>query len=196
MKFDPLKLMTALIPNVFKFLIFSLQHSIIAMYCRVYLSHFKLLYYIVGQAAVMLSPSDIAKVCVGGSLEFTCDITGIILEWSFPRLSGPQAMKPFTRAIMAENPSETQTYNWIDNSTVYQFTRTSANGSPVSSRLLISSISNSHNGTAINCSNVASPTETASTTIIIIDSQIEGMRGCLYRELPGRGGGGGEITAR
>ena len=110
-------------------------------------------------------------------LEFTCSVTGIILEWSFPCVGEPQASKPHTQAITAEGSAEAQAHQLIDNSTTYQFTRTSAEGSPVSSRLLISAISNSHNGTAITCSDVT--TETASTTIVIIDSQIEGMQVCL-----------------
>ena len=110
-------------------------------------------------------------------LEFTCSVTGIILEWSFPCVGEPQASKPHTQAITAEGSAEAQAHQLIGNSTTYQFTRTSAEGSPVSSWLLISAVSNSHNGTAITCSDVT--TETASTTIVIIDSQIEGMQVCL-----------------
>ena len=121
----------------------------------------------------MLSPSEIAEVCDGESLEFTCSVTGIILEWSFPRVGEPQASRPHTQAITAEGPAESQAHQLIGNSTTYQFTRTSAEGSqPVSSRLIISAVSNSHNGTAITCSDVI--TETASTTIVVIDNQIQG----------------------
>ena len=125
----------------------------------------------------MLSPSDIARVCIGERLEFTCSVPGILLKWSFPCVGEPQASRlhPSTQAITAEGPAEAQTYQWwMKNSTIiYQFTRTSAEGSPVSSRLLISAISNSHNGTAITCSDVTSTT-TTSTTILVIDNQIHG----------------------
>ena len=125
--------------------------------------------------AVMLSPSGIAEVCIGESLEFTCSVTGILLEWSFPRVGEPQASRLHTQAITAEGPAESQTSQLIDNSTTYQFTRTSAEGSPVSSRLLISTVSNDHNDRVITCSDVTSPTtETASTTIVITDNQIQG----------------------
>jgi hypothetical protein len=62
----------------------------------------------------------------------------------------------------------------------YDFTRTSAEGSPVSSRLLISGVVSSHNGTEVTCSDVTSQTEDmASTTIVVIDhSQIQGMHAC------------------
>ena len=122
---------------------------------------------------MILSPSELARVCFGESLEVTSSVTGKLLEWSFPFLFEPQASRPYRRAISAEGLAESQTFQLIDNSTIYGFTRTSAEGNPVSSRLLISSVSSSHNGTAIICSDVTSTT--ASTTIIIIDSQIEGM---------------------
>ena len=125
--------------------------------------------------AMMLSPSEIAEVCDGESLEFTCSVTRILLEWSFPRLIEPQTSRLHTHTITAEGPAESQTFLVTNNSTIiYQFTRTSAEGSqPVSSRLIISAVSNSHNGTAITCSDVT--TETASTTIIVvIDNQIQG----------------------
>ena len=126
---------------------------------------------------MILSPSDLARVCIGENLEFTCSVTGILLEWSFPPLSEPQASRSYTIAITAEGPAEGQRDQLIDNSTTYQVTRTSAEGHPVSSRLLISTVSNIHNGTAITCLDVT--TGTASTTIIIIDRQIEGMQVCL-----------------
>ena len=129
--------------------------------------------------AVMLSPSEIAEAHIGESLVFTCSVTGIILEWSFSLLSEPQPLISYliyTFAIIAEGPAEAQTFQWVDNSTIYQFTRTSAEGSPVSSRLIISAVSTSHNGIKMNCSDVSS-TETASTTIVVhsIDNQSQGM---------------------
>ena len=46
----------------------------------------------------------------------------------------------------------------------------------MSSRLSISALYDSHNGTEISCADVSSITlESSSTTIIIIDSQIQGM---------------------
>ena len=124
------------------------------------------------QAAVTLSPLEVATVCVGKSLEFTCNITGMILEWSFPRVGEPQ--RPYTRGISAQHLTEN--FQVIDNSTTYyRGTRISAKGSPVSSRLLISTVSNSHNGTAVICSDV-SLTESASTIIVIIDGQNQGMQ--------------------
>ena len=130
---------------------------------------------------MILSPSGIvAQGCEGEELEFTCSITGTLLEWSFPIVVEGHASRPFSRAITAEGPAEAQTFQLMDNATTYSFTRTSAEGSPVSSRLLINAVGNSHNGTEITCQDVSSqPEDMASTTIVVIDSQIQGMQ-CLH----------------
>ena len=87
------------------------------------------------------------------------------------------ALRPFSRAITAEGPAEAQTFQLMDNATTYSFTRTSAEGSPVSSRLLISTVGNSHNGTEITCSDVISqPEDMASATIVVFESQIQDMQ--------------------
>jgi hypothetical protein len=126
--------------------------------------------------AVILTPSGIiTQSCVGEELEFTCNITGILLEWSFPRVSEVQTLRPYTRAIISEGPAEAQTFQLMDNTTTYSITKTSAEGSPVSSVLLISAVGSSHNGTEVTCSDVISG-DTVSTTIVVIDhSQIQGM---------------------
>ena len=124
---------------------------------------------------MILTPSVIARVCSGEELEFTCNVMGILLEWRFPLINkNSMTLKLFSRGITAEGPSETQTFQLVDNSTTYSFTRTSTEGSPVSSRLLISAISDSHNGTAITCSHVGT-IKSESTIIVIIDSQIQGI---------------------
>ena len=126
---------------------------------------------------MMLAPTGtIHEICVGKSLEFMCNITGMLLEWNFPIVSEAQVLRLYMRAITAEGAAEAQTFQLLDNATTYSFTRTSAEGSPVSSTLLISTVGNSHNGTEITCLDVSSqPEETASTTIVVIDSQIQGM---------------------
>ena len=120
-----------------------------------------------------MSPSEIAQVCVGDDFEFTCNVTGIVLEWIFPKL---MSQREFTRGIAAQGPNEDQTFEVMDNNITYRFRRTSAEGSPVSSMLLISPVSDGHNGTDITCVDVSSSTtEAASTTIIIIGSWIQGI---------------------
>ena len=126
-----------------------------------------------------LSPSEIAQVRVGDDLEFTCNVTGIFLEWIFPKL---MSQREFTRGIAPQGPNEDQTLEVMDNNITYRFRRTSAEGSPVSSMLLISPVSDGHNGTNITCVDVSSSTtEAASTTIIIIGSRIQGIHINLHK---------------
>ena len=48
------------------------------------------------------------------SLELACNIGGILLEWSFPLLGRPQALRLYTLAITAEGPAEAQTDQLIE----------------------------------------------------------------------------------
>ena len=127
---------------------------------------------------MILSPSGIvAQGCEGEELEFTCNVTGMLLEWSLPIVVEGHALRRFSRAITAEGSAEAQIFQLMDNATTYTFTRTSAEDSPVSSALLISVVGNSHNGTEITCLDVSSqPEDMASTTIVVIESQIQGMQ--------------------
>ena len=99
------------------------------------------------------------------------------MEWVFPKL---MSQRKFIRGIAAEGPTEDQTFEVIDNNITYRFRRISAEGSPVSSMLQISPVSDGHNGTDITCVDVSSPTTESSTTIIAIDSQIQGIMYTKY----------------
>ena len=115
------------------------------------------------------------QVCVGDQLELTCIIEGTLLEWSVPRISMTQTQLPwFTRAINSQDSADTQTFQFVDNSITYIFSRTSAPNSPVSSTLLISVISDEHNGTVVTCMDVAT-SESSSTIILVTDNQIQGV---------------------
>ena len=125
--------------------------------------------------AVVLSPSVIAQVCVGDMLEFTCNTTGTLLEWTIPLISTSHR---FHYGISARDSAEAQKHQVIDNSTIkINISRISAEDSPVSSRLLISPATVSHNGTSVTCTDLNSwPIMELSTTIIIfIIGQIQGM---------------------
>lgn len=126
---------------------------------------------------VTLSPSEIAQVCVGNNLEFTCNITGRVLEWHFPLIM--DSFRPFTHGIAASGSAEAQTLRVLDNSTTYILTRSSSENSPVSSKLQISTVRDSHNGTIVTCLDVNSATE-SSTTIVttVTDDQVQGV--CMY----------------
>ena len=87
-------------------------------------------------------------MCKGDNLELTCNITGTLLEWRFP-LIGSSYTSFSTYAIQSSGPADVQTFPLtVDNLTIlYTISRSSAEGSPVSSRLLISAVTDSHNGT-------------------------------------------------
>jgi hypothetical protein len=123
--------------------------------------------------AVTLSPSMMTQVCAGDNLEFTCDITGTLLEWRFP-LIGNRGRQAF-HGILASDSSEAYKHQVIDNSTInITISRISAEDNPVSSRLLISPTTESHNGTEVTCVDVnSSPTVESSTTIVIFNMNIE-----------------------
>jgi hypothetical protein len=114
-------------------------------------------------------------VCVGDNLEFICDITGTLLEWRFPLIEN-RGRQSF-HGILASDSAEAYKRQVIDNSTInITISRISAEDSPVSSRLLISPVTESHNGTEVTCTDViSSQIMESSTTIIIINSQIQGM---------------------
>jgi hypothetical protein len=119
---------------------------------------------------VVINPSEIAQVCAGDNLEFACNITGTLLEWRFPLISSRR--RYFMHGISADDSAEGYKYQVIDNSiTNIIISRISAEDSPVSSRLLISPVTESHNGTEVTCTDVSSsPTVESSMIIVAIDN--------------------------
>ena len=115
--------------------------------------------------AVTLSPSGVAPVCSGDQLELTCTTTGDPLQWRFRvyRRNEITAIE-ITRTITSTGSAM---LNVIVNSTVFNFSRISApNSMPVTSRLVISPVSNGLNGTVMNCVDVEAG-DVLSTTIIV-----------------------------
>ena len=91
------------------------------------------------------------------------------------------AARPYAvRGITADAPRESQTFTLTSfNSTVITFLRISAQDSPVlTSRVLISDVSDSLNGTVVTCMDVASEIM-ESTTIITSISQSQGKSAYL-----------------
>ena len=113
----------------------------------------------------ILSPSGVAPVCSGDQLELTCTITGDPLQWRFSVIRGNETSD--TEIRRSVNSIGPVTSNLTVNSIVFNFSRISAHNSvPVMSRLMISPVSNSLNGTVMNCVDVESG-EVSSTTIIV-----------------------------
>ena len=128
-------------------------------------------------STITLSPSGVAPVCSGDQLELTCTTTAEdLLQWRFSVIRGNETTAiEITRTIRStgRNLSHLEV-----NSIMFNFSRTTSYGSvPVISTLLIGPVSNSLNGTVINC--VTS--EVSSTTIIIRRrNSVQGMIHELY----------------
>ena len=103
-------------------------------------------------------------MCSGGQLELTCTTTADLLQWRFSVFRGNETTAiEITRTITSTG---SVMLNVTINSTVFNFSRISANSMPVMSRSVISPVSNGLNGTVMNCVNVDAG-EVTSTTIIV-----------------------------
>ena len=118
--------------------------------------------------AVTISPPGIASVFSGHQLELMCrpSATGMFLEWNFFRIDVETRMyrQFIQRGITADGPADIQTFPVEYNSTIFTFSRTSIQGSPVlTSRVVIDSVKDSLNGTVVTYMDVTSPTMESST---------------------------------
>jgi hypothetical protein len=116
---------------------------------------------------VTVSPSGIASVCNGDSLELNCTTSGSILEWSFAPITFV-----YKRALSTTNqPPEPL----LIDETRFTFSRLSAaNSLPLVSTLLIDPVNMGLNGTEVNCTDVDT-SEIVTTIITIINEDwIEG----------------------
>ena len=110
-----------------------------------------------------LSPSEVAPVCqVGGQLELTCTVTGMFLRWEvFNNAS-------YTRLVSSVG-STPAILPFTINSTTFTYSRVSGpNVQPLKSRLTISPVTASLNGSVVTCVDEVTQ-EISSTTIYIID---------------------------
>jgi hypothetical protein len=109
-------------------------------------------------------------VCSGGQLELICTIAGELLQWRFSVIRGDsEVTRTITSTGSAISPLTV-------NSMMFNFSRISPHNSmPLMSRLVISPVSNSLNGTVMNCVDLDTG-EVASTTIIVGESgTLQGM---------------------
>ena len=127
-----------------------------------------------------ISPPGIARVCSGGQLELVCTTTGGFLQWRFSVTRGVYDTIFVTRTIQAAVPAGDAMFQFVVNSTVFNFSRTSAEGSlPLMSRVVIGPVSHSLNGTVMNCINLIASSSTATTIVIIADLEREPLQGML-----------------
>jgi hypothetical protein len=126
--------------------------------------------------AVTLSPSGVAPVCSGDQLELVCTATGDSLQWRFSMFRGNETTATeITRTISS---TRSTILPLTVNSMVFNFSRISAHNSmPVISRLVISPVSNSLNGTVMNCVDLGPGDMTESLTTIIVGDRraLQGM---------------------
>ena len=101
-----------------------------------------------------------------------CNITGSQLEWRFnaTRQNATTATE-FVQVITSSGRTNTKTTQLLVNSMIFTFSRTSAEGTPVISRLLISPVSNTLSGTVMSCVDVIA-SELSSTTVIVANGDL------------------------
>ena len=124
---------------------------------------------------MLISPPEIASVCMGDQLELMCNTTGSLLEWNLSHIDKAGTSRQFIRrGITANGEADAQMYTVEYNSTMFTISRISAQESPVlSSRLFIDGVNDSLNSTVVTCVDVTSPNlESSTTTIRIINHWI------------------------
>ena len=119
----------------------------------------------------------VAPVCsVGDPLQLTCTavLAGSVqtIRWSIFRVINDQGtLSEITNSVLIDDGDAHQRKSSEVASVTFTYVRISDQGaSPLISTLSIDSVSIGLNGTVVNCSDVADPMTSASTTIQIIDT--------------------------
>jgi hypothetical protein len=141
------------------------------------ISHFHSKIFTIHAGTVTITPPGVARVCSGSHLELMCTTAGGFLRWRFNVTRGFNDIVTSTRTIQSAVPAVDAMFELEVNSTMFNFSRTSAEGSlPVMSTVVISHVSSSLNGTVMNCIDLS--TSNLSSTIIIIGER-EPLQGML-----------------
>jgi hypothetical protein len=116
-----------------------------------------------------LSPKSVAPVChVGDPLLVTCTASVEFIKWSILQVNDQGTLEEATTSVQINSRDDNQVVQRAMNSSTFLFTRTSPQlASPLVSILLVDSVSVDLNGTVVNCSDVANPMTSTSTTIYI-----------------------------
>ena len=116
-----------------------------------------------------LSPMIVALVChIGDPLQLTCTASAEFIRWSILQVNDQGTLEEPTTSVQINSRDDNQVAERVVNSSTFVFTRTSAEGaSPLVSILSIDSVSIGLNGTVVNCSDIANPMTSVSTTIYI-----------------------------
>ena len=134
--------------------------------------------------AVTLSPPRVAPVCSGGQLELMCTTTGGLLQWRFNVTRGINDLLTFRRSIQATRTDEGSMHQFVVNSTMFNFSRTSAQDSlPVMSKVVIGPVNGSLNGTVMSCVDLDTLSSSSTTIIIVEREPLRGMHNKNYNGL-------------
>ena len=86
-----------------------------------------------------------------------------------------------TRTIQAAVPAGDAMFQFAVNSTMFNFSRTSAEGSlPMISKVVIGPVSSSLNGTMMNCIDLSTTSSTATTIIVGEREPLQGTHTIIY----------------
>ncbi len=121
---------------------------------------------------VTLSPMPLAPVCrVGDPLQLTCAASAEFMRWNILQVNDQGTLEESTTPVQINSRDDNQIAQKVMNSSTFTFTRTSTTRVlPLISMLSIDSVSIGLNGTVVNCSDVANPMISSSTTIYIISA--------------------------
>ena len=105
-----------------------------------------------------------------------CTTTGGFVRWRFSVTRRLNDTITTTRTIQAAVPAGDAMFQFVVNSTVFNFSRTSAEGSlPMMSKIVIGPVSSSLNGTVMNCIDLDTSSSTATTIIVGEREPLQGM---------------------
>jgi glutamine phosphoribosylpyrophosphate amidotransferase len=115
---------------------------------------------------------SVAPVCrVGDPLQLTCTASAEFIRWNILQSNEHGALAEIVNPARINSLDANQMLQIVMNSTTFTFMRISTQGaSPLVTTLSIDSVGVGLNGTVVNCTNVANPMTSASTTMQIIDT--------------------------
>ena len=123
-------------------------------------------------------------MCSGGQLELICTTIGDFLQWRFSVTRGINDLLTFRRSIQATLTDEESMHQFVVNSTMFNFSRTSAQDSlPVMSKVVIGPVNGSLNGTVMNCVDLDTLSSSSTTIIIVEREPLPGMHNKNYNGL-------------
>ena len=125
---------------------------------------------------VDISPSVVVPICqAGDQLELTCTTSGRSHSWQFIANPGSGAATSL-RSVSSLGSAGVDAEPVVFNLVMFTFTRLSGpSSSPLISRMIVSGVSQSLNGSQVRCAMI-SDDESATTTILIIGGKCDSQK--------------------